>query len=99
MVSLPEVEARIQQELEEKMKREFGEKERRLQEEHLRKLEGEKQEKEEQLRSVCALCAIGMLVTVVTHFPVCSVSTWARNFYYLHYSSNTYIVEFDFTRE
>ena len=49
-VSLPEIEARIQQELEQKMKTEFEEKERRLQEEHLLKLEREKHDKEEQLR-------------------------------------------------
>ena len=50
-MSLPEIEARIQQELEQKIKKDFEEKERQLQEEHHRKLEHEKQEKEEQLRS------------------------------------------------
>ena len=98
MVSLPEVEARIQQELEEKMKREFGEKERRLQEEHLRKLEREKQEKEEQLRSVpmCPLSNrhVGYRGNTFfeTRFPVCNLD---KKFLL----SPLFVQYWDFTRE
>ena len=77
MVSLPEVEARIQQDLEQKMKREFEEKERRLQEEHIHKLEREKQEKEEQLRSVCLylLCSLHSKPPLVLSVWVIQLST------------------------